>query len=168
MLPQSQYSPTPAPLTVSATVLPQAKSMTSHRVAEGFYSCLLAVAVLSSAAVDCTIGSAVTRQVCRVPIKHVRSSNVAHWFQQLCPLISASFAFSPQAWPLDKFPMRKVGKMVLNQNIDNFHNESEQIAFNPGTVVPGTEHHAVCIGCTLAYMGYSCCTLCDALSRGCE
>lgn len=33
--------------------------------------------------------------------------------------------------------MRKVGKMVLNQNIDNFHNESEQIAFNPGTVVPG-------------------------------
>lgn len=40
-------------------------------------------------------------------------------------------------WPQDKFPLRKVGKMVLDQNIDNFHNESEQIAFNPGTVVPG-------------------------------
>ena len=42
-----------------------------------------------------------------------------------------------QNWPQDTFPLRRVGKMVINQNIDNFHNESEQIAFNPGTVVPG-------------------------------
>lgn len=42
-----------------------------------------------------------------------------------------------QNWPQDQFPLRKVGKMVLDQNIDNFHLEAEQIAFNPGTVVPG-------------------------------
>lgn len=49
-----------------------------------------------------------------------------------------------QIWPQDKFPLRKVGKMVLDQNIDNFHNESEQIAFNPGTVVPGLETSLYC------------------------
>jgi Catalase len=27
--------------------------------------------------------------------------------------------------------------MVLNRNIDNFNNESEQIAFSPGIAVPG-------------------------------
>ena len=42
-----------------------------------------------------------------------------------------------QNWPQDQFPLRAVGKMVLDQNIDNFHLEAEQIAFNPGTVVPG-------------------------------
>ncbi len=52
--------------------------------------------------------------------------------------------------------MRKVGKMVLDQNIDNFHNESEQIAFNPGTVVPGDKNLHGVVYCTyMVHIGLS-------------
>ena len=44
-----------------------------------------------------------------------------------------------QEWPEDKFPLRTVGRLVLDQNIDNFHNESEQIAFSPGLAPPGAD-----------------------------
>ncbi|KAL4575923.1 hypothetical protein LXL04_012010 [Taraxacum kok-saghyz] len=40
-------------------------------------------------------------------------------------------------WPEDKVPLQPVGRMVLNKNIDNFFAENEQLAFNPGVVVPG-------------------------------
>jgi catalase len=40
-------------------------------------------------------------------------------------------------WPEERIPLQPVGKMILNQNIDNFHNEAESIAFNPGLTVPG-------------------------------
>jgi Catalase len=40
-------------------------------------------------------------------------------------------------WPTDQFPLRQVGRLVLDTNIENFHNENEQIAFSPGRVVPG-------------------------------
>ena len=33
--------------------------------------------------------------------------------------------------------MRRVGRLVLNQNIGNFFNENEQLAFSPGHIVPG-------------------------------
>jgi catalase len=36
-------------------------------------------------------------------------------------------------------PLRKVGKMVLNRNPDNFFAETEQVAFHPGHVVPGID-----------------------------
>ena len=35
--------------------------------------------------------------------------------------------------------MRRVGKMVLNRNPDNFFAETEQVAFHPGHVVPGID-----------------------------
>ncbi|KAK9059867.1 hypothetical protein SSX86_020571 [Deinandra increscens subsp. villosa] len=40
-------------------------------------------------------------------------------------------------WPDDIIPLQPVGRMVLNKNIDNFFAENEQLAFNPGLVVPG-------------------------------
>ncbi|BDA45347.1 Catalase isozyme C [Coccomyxa sp. Obi] len=40
-------------------------------------------------------------------------------------------------WPEDKFPMQRVGKLVLNQNAANFFNENEQLAFSPAHIVPG-------------------------------
>eukprot|EP00891_Asterochloris_glomerata_P006791 jgi/Astpho2/6791/Aster-07235 len=40
-------------------------------------------------------------------------------------------------WPEEQFPLRKVGRMVLDKVVDNFHNESEQIAFSPHNLVPG-------------------------------
>ena len=41
--------------------------------------------------------------------------------------------------PEEIVPLRVVGKMVLNRNVDNFHSETEQVAFLPSNVVPGIE-----------------------------
>lgn len=42
-----------------------------------------------------------------------------------------------KTWPEDRFPMQEVGRMVLNQNMDNHFLEGEQIAFSPGNIIPG-------------------------------
>jgi catalase len=42
-------------------------------------------------------------------------------------------------WPESLVPLRRVGKMVLNRNPDNFFAETEQVAFHPGHVVPGID-----------------------------
>lgn len=42
-------------------------------------------------------------------------------------------------WPEELIPPKKVGKMVLNRNPDNFFAETEQVAFHPGNVVPGID-----------------------------
>lgn len=41
--------------------------------------------------------------------------------------------------PEDEVPVKKIGKMVLNRNPDNFFAETEQVAFHPGHVVPGID-----------------------------
>ena len=45
-----------------------------------------------------------------------------------------------QIWPEDQFPLQPVGKMVLDENVNNFHNESESIAFAPGIFVAGAHN----------------------------
>jgi len=35
----------------------------------------------------------------------------------------------------DEFPVRPVGTMSLDRNVDNFHNESDQAAFGTGVLV---------------------------------
>ncbi|KAF3647330.1 hypothetical protein FXO37_20015 [Capsicum annuum] len=51
------------------------------------------------------------------------------------------FDFDPldvtKTWPEDILPLMPVGRLVLNRNIDNFFAENEQLAFNPGHIVPG-------------------------------
>ncbi|GAA0488733.1 catalase [Salinibacillus aidingensis] len=42
-------------------------------------------------------------------------------------------------WPEELIPVHIVGKMTLNRNINNYHTESEQVAFNPANVVPGID-----------------------------
>jgi len=42
-------------------------------------------------------------------------------------------------WPEELIPVRRVGKMTLNRNVDNFFAETEQVAFHPGNVVPGID-----------------------------
>ena len=44
-----------------------------------------------------------------------------------------------KTWPEDKFPLMKVGRMVLDRNPENFFSEVEQAAFCPASVVPGIE-----------------------------
>lgn len=42
-------------------------------------------------------------------------------------------------WPEEQVPLHKLGKMMLNRNVDNFFAETEQVAFHPGHVVPGID-----------------------------
>ena len=60
------------------------------------------------------------------------------------------FDFDPldasKIFPEDQFPLQPVGRMVLDRNIDNFFNEQEMVAFNPGVTPPGlllTPEHSV-------------------------
>jgi catalase len=45
-------------------------------------------------------------------------------------------------WPQGQFPLRKVGEFTLNENVQNYFAEVEQIAFNPAHLVPGIEPSA--------------------------
>lgn len=42
-------------------------------------------------------------------------------------------------WPEEIIPVRIIGKMTLNRNVDNFFAETEQVAFCAGNVVPGID-----------------------------
>ncbi|MBA2331048.1 MAG: catalase [Flavisolibacter sp.] len=42
-------------------------------------------------------------------------------------------------WPEELVPVKRIGKMTLNRNPDNFFAETEQVAFHPGHVVPGID-----------------------------
>ncbi|XP_014295228.1 catalase-like [Microplitis demolitor] len=44
-----------------------------------------------------------------------------------------------KVWPHKEFPLIPVGKLVLNKNPTNYFAEVEQLAFNPGNLVPGIE-----------------------------
>lgn len=46
---------------------------------------------------------------------------------------------STKLLPEELVPVRRIGKMVLNRNPDNFFAETEQVAFHPGHVVPGID-----------------------------
>jgi catalase len=42
-------------------------------------------------------------------------------------------------WPEDQFPMLPVGRVVLNRNPTDYHNEVEQVAFGTGVLVDGID-----------------------------
>ncbi len=42
-------------------------------------------------------------------------------------------------WPEELVPVKIIGKMTLNRNVDNFFAETEQVAFCPGNIVPGID-----------------------------
>ncbi|CAL1711221.1 unnamed protein product [Somion occarium] len=42
-------------------------------------------------------------------------------------------------WPHSQFPLRRIGKMVLDRNPENYFAEIEQAAFSPSHLVPGIE-----------------------------
>ena len=41
--------------------------------------------------------------------------------------------------PEELVPVKRIGKMTLNRNPDNFFAETEQVAFHPGHIVPGID-----------------------------
>ncbi len=42
-------------------------------------------------------------------------------------------------WPEEVVPVRRVGKMTLNRNPDNYFSETEQVAYNTTNIVPGID-----------------------------
>ncbi|ABR46738.1 Catalase [Alkaliphilus metalliredigens QYMF] len=42
-------------------------------------------------------------------------------------------------WPEEMIPVKRIGKMTLDNNVANFFAETEQVAFHPGHVVPGID-----------------------------
>jgi catalase len=42
-------------------------------------------------------------------------------------------------WPEEEVPVKIIGKLTLNRNVDNVFAETEQVAFHPGHVVPGID-----------------------------
>jgi catalase len=63
------------------------------------------------------------------------------YVQVVKPADLAKFDFDPldatKIWP--NIPERKIGQMVLNKNVDNYFQETEQVAMAPANVVPGIE-----------------------------
>ena len=45
----------------------------------------------------------------------------------------------PKLIPEELVPVRRIGKMTLNRNPDNFFAETEQVAFHIGHIVPGID-----------------------------
>jgi len=58
-----------------------------------------------------------------------------------------------KVWPEDVFPLRPVGRMVLDRNAENFFAENEQIAFGTGVLVDGLEFSddKMLVGRTFSY-----------------
>lgn len=54
---------------------------------------------------------------------------------------AANYRFHPfdlsKVWPHGDYPLIDVGVLELNRNLENYHAEAEQAAFNPASIVPG-------------------------------
>ncbi len=58
-----------------------------------------------------------------------------------------------KVWPENDFPLRPMGRMVLNRNVTNFFAENEQIAFGTGVLVDGLDFSddKMLVGRTFSY-----------------
>jgi catalase len=56
-------------------------------------------------------------------------------------------------WPEDQFPLRHLGVMTLNRNVEDHHNENEQIAMGTGVLVDGLDFSddKMLVGRTFSY-----------------
>jgi len=77
---------------------------------------------------------------------NIAGGNPAEWelgIQVLDPEDEFKFDFdvldATKLWPEELIPVRRVGKMTLNQNVTNFFAETEQAAFCPANIVPGID-----------------------------
>jgi catalase len=56
-------------------------------------------------------------------------------------------------WPEDQFPLRHIGVMTLNRNVEDHHNENEQISMGTGVLVDGLDFSddKMLVGRTFSY-----------------
>jgi catalase len=63
------------------------------------------------------------------------------YVQIMRPEEAEQYRFNPfditKVWPHADYPLIEVGKMVLDRNPENYHEDVEQAAFSPGNFVPG-------------------------------
>lgn len=68
------------------------------------------------------------------------------YVQTMTPAQAEKFKFSifdlTKTWPQAEFPLRRFGKLTLNENAQNYFAEIEQAAFSPSHTVPGWEPSA--------------------------
>ncbi|KAH6874103.1 catalase-like domain-containing protein [Coprinopsis sp. MPI-PUGE-AT-0042] len=79
----------------------------------------------------------------------VESKNYPVWnvfVQTMTPEQAESFRYNildlTKIWPHSEFPLRPVGKLVLDENPQNYFAEIERIAFSPSHVIPHIEPSA--------------------------
>ncbi len=76
----------------------------------------------------------------------VRRGKYPSWtaYVQIMPYDDAwNYRYNPfditKVWPHGDYPLKEIGRLVLNRNPENYFAEIEQLAFSPGNVVPGVE-----------------------------
>ncbi|VDB85163.1 unnamed protein product [Peniophora sp. CBMAI 1063] len=81
--------------------------------------------------------------------KAIESGDHPSWtvyVQTMTPAQAEQFRYNildlTKVWPHSEFPLRPVGKLVLNENAQNYFAEIEQVAFSPSHLVPGIEPSA--------------------------
>ena len=67
------------------------------------------------------------------------SAVAQRWLSSWVDCWRGSVAATSQCQNAHSCRLLQVGRMVLDKVVDNFHNESEQIAFSPHNLVPGTK-----------------------------
>lgn len=75
---------------------------------------------------------------------HIKAGNFPKWTVQvqiLDPKNITDLDFDPldvtKTWPVDHFPLKTVGVLTLDENVDNYFTDTEQLAFSPSSIVPG-------------------------------
>lgn len=81
--------------------------------------------------------------------ENIANGNYPSWtcyVQTMTPEQAEKLPFSifdlTKVWPHKDFPLRRFGKLVLNENPKNYHAEVEQVGFSPSHTVPGIEPSA--------------------------
>ena len=76
----------------------------------------------------------------------IAGGGTAEWDMQIQVMTeaeAATYRFDPfdvtKVWPHSDFPVRSIGKLVLDRNPKNYFAEIEQAAFAPSNMVPGIE-----------------------------
>ena len=78
--------------------------------------------------------------------QEIEAGGTAEWEMQIQVMSeeeAATYRFDPfdvtKVWPHDDYPVRTIGKLVLDRNPKNYFAEIEQAAFAPSNMIPGIE-----------------------------
>jgi len=74
----------------------------------------------------------------------IKAGNFPKWAVKIQIMDPKNFSyldFDPldvtKTWPVDLFPLKTIGVLTLDQTVDNYFTDTEQLAFSPSNIVPG-------------------------------